>query len=194
MKTMTTQTITYVTPDEYLAAERLSEVKSEYLDGVVYAMTGASLTHTQIVGNLTIELGTQLRARPCRVLPIDQKVRLPESRKFFYPDIAVVCGEVQYHDDRRDIILNPDLIIEVLSPSTEAFDRGAKFQAYQTLDSLKEYVLVAQDRPIVEQYVRQSDGKWTYTAAVGLESSLALPSVECTLNLSAVYDKVDLDS
>src|SRR5947209_19983384 len=191
---MTTQTIAYVAPDEYLAAERLSESRSEYLDGMVCPMTSSSVNHIQIVSNVTVERGTQLRARPCRVLTVDLKVRLQNSRKFFYPDVTVVCGEVQYHDDRRDIILNPDLIIEVLSPSTEAFDRGAKFQAYQTLDSLKEYVLVAQDRPVVEQYVRQSDGKWTYTAAVGLESSLALPSVECTLNLSAVYDKVDLNS
>ncbi|HEX3559637.1 MAG TPA: Uma2 family endonuclease [Pyrinomonadaceae bacterium] len=191
---MSTQTIAFVTPDEYLAAERLSESRSEYLDGVVYAMTGASVNHIQIAGNLTIELGTQLRARACRVLPLDLKVQLPDSRKFFYPDVTVVCGELQFHDKRRDIILNPLLVIEVLSDSTEAFDRGAKFQAYQTLDSLKEYILVAQDRPVVEQYVRQADGKWIYTAAVGLESSLTLPSVECSLNLSAVYDKVDFDS
>ena len=108
--------------------------------------------------------------------------------------MTIVCGELQFHDNRRDIILNPVLIIEVLSESTEAFDRGAKFQAYQTLDSLKEYVLVAQDRPVVEQFVRQADGKWTYTSVTGLEGSLSLPSVECTLNLSAVYDKVDLAS
>jgi Uma2 family endonuclease len=191
---MTTQTIAYVTPDEYLAAERLSESRSEYLDGVVCPMPGASLRHIQIVSNLTIELGTQLRARPCHVLPIDMKVRLPDSRKFFYPDVSVVCGEVQFHDDRKDIILNPLLVIEVLSESTEAFDRGAKFLAYQTLDSLKEYVLVAQDRPVVEQFVRQADGKWTYTSVAGLEGSLSLPSVECTLSLSAVYDKVEFDA
>jgi Uma2 family endonuclease len=157
-------------------------------------MTGASIKHIQIVSNITTELAVQLRARPCRVFPIDLKVRLPDSRKFFYPDVSVVCGELQLHDERRDIILNPLLVIEVLSKSTEAFDRGAKFQAYQTLESLKEYVLVAQDRPVVEQYVRQADGKWTYTSVAGLEGSLSLPSVECTLNLSAVYDKVDFDS
>ncbi|MDQ3917826.1 MAG: Uma2 family endonuclease [Acidobacteriota bacterium] len=191
---MTTQTIAYVTPDEYLAAERLSEGRSEYLDGVVCPMTGASLKHIQIVSNITAELSLQLRARPCGVLPIDLKVRLPDSRKFFYPDLSVVCGELKFHDQRRDIILNPLLVIEVLSKSTEAFDRGAKFQAYQTIDSLKEYVLVAQDKPFVEQFVRQADAKWTYTSVAGLEGSLSLPSVECTLNLSAVYDKVDFDS
>ena len=191
---MTTQTIAYVTPDEYLAAERVSESRSEYLDGVVHAMTGGSLDHVKIVGNITTELTMQLRARPCHVLPLDMKVRLPDSRKFFYPDVSVVCGELQFHDERRDIILNPLLVIEVLSKSTEAFDRGDKFLAYQTLDSLKEYVLVAQEKPVVEQFVRQADGKWTYTSVAGSESSLTLPSVECTLSLSAVYNKVDFNS
>jgi Uma2 family endonuclease len=191
---MTTQTIAYVTADEYLAAERVSETRSEYLDGVVCPMTGASANHIRIITNLTRELSNQLLTRPCDVFPIDLKVRLPDSRKFFYPDVTVVCGELQFHDKRRDIILNPVLIFEVLSKSTEAFDRGAKFQAYQTLDSLKEYVLVAQDKPFVEQFVRQDDDKWTYTAVAGLEGSLSLPSVECTLSLSAVYSKVDFDS
>jgi Uma2 family endonuclease len=190
---MATQTIAYVTPDEYLASERLSETRSEYLDGVVCPMTGGSLTHIQITSNLTAELSVQLRSRPCRVLAIDLKVRMPDSRKFFYPDVTVVCDEPQFHDDRRDIILNPVLIVEVLSPSTEAFDRGAKFQAYQTIESLKEYVLAAQDSPTIEQYVRQGDGRWAYTVVKGLEGSIVLPSVECTLNLSAVYDKVDFN-
>jgi Uma2 family endonuclease len=191
---MSTLTVTHVTPEEYLAAERLSETRSEYLDGGVCPMTGASLTHIQIVSNLTTELSLQLRGRPGRVLPIDLKIRLPESRKFFYPDVTVVSGELQFHDDRRDIITNPDLVIEVLSPSTEAFDRGAKFQAYRTVESLKEYLLVEQDSPLVEQYVRNEDGKWTLTAVAGLESSLTLPSIECSLNLGAVYDKVDFNS
>lgn len=191
---MSTETITYIAPDEYLAAERLAETRSEYIDGVVCAMPGASLNHIQITSNITAELSIQLRSRPCRVLAIDLKVRLPESQKFFYPDLSVVCGEPQFHDERRDIILNPLLVVEVLSPSTEAFDRGTKFQAYQTLESLKEYVLVSQDKPLIEQFVRQADGKWTYSASAGLESSLSLPSVECALNLSAVYDKVEFDS
>ncbi|MFL6284774.1 MAG: Uma2 family endonuclease [Pyrinomonadaceae bacterium] len=191
---MTTQTITYVTPDEYLAAERLSDYRSEYLDGGVYPMTGGSINHNQITINLILELGAQLRARPCRVLGVDLKVRLPDSRKFFYPDVVAICDELQIHDDRKDIILNPDLVIEVLSPSTEAFDRGAKFRAYQTIESLKEYVLVSQNEPLIEQYVRNGEGKWTYAAAEGLDSTLTLPSIECTLNLSAVYDKVDFNS
>ena len=191
---MSTLTVTHVTPEEYLAAERLSETRSEYIDGSVYPVTGAKLNHTQIVSNLIIELGVQLRARPCRVLPIDQKVRMPDSRKFFYPDVSVICGEPQFHDDRKDVVLNPVVIIEVLSKSTEAFDRGAKFEAYRTIESLKEYLLVAQDRPFIEQFAKNAAGKWEYVSAIGLDSSLALPSIECTLNLGAVYDKVDFNS
>jgi Uma2 family endonuclease len=191
---MSTLTVTHVTPEEYLAAERLSETKSEYLDGGVFPMPGATVNHIQIVSNVTTELSVQLRARPCRALPSDLKVGLQDSRKFFYPDVTVVCGELQYYDDRRDIILNPNLVVEVLSPSTEAFDRGAKFQAYRTLESLNEYILISQERPLVEQFVRDGDGRWTYRAATVLGSSFALPSIECTLSMNAVYDKVDFNS
>jgi Uma2 family endonuclease len=191
---MSTLTVTRVTPEEYLAAERLSETRSEYIDGGVFPMTGAGLNHVQIVTNVATDLNIQLRPSPCRVLAVDLKIRLQESRKFFYPDVTVVCEAPQFHDERKDIILNPVLVIEVLSPSTEAFDRGAKFGAYQTIDSLQEYLLVAQDKPRVEQFVRNGDGKWTYAAVEGLESSLALPSIGCTLNLDAVYDKVDFNS
>ncbi len=191
---MSTLTATHLTPEEYLAAERLSETRSEYIDGGVYPMTGASLNHTVIVFSIGAELTPQLRSSPCRVAGIDLKVRMPDSRKFFYPDVTVVCGEPQFHDDRKDIILNPVLVVEVLSKSTEAFDRGAKFEAYRTVESLKEYLLVAQDRPFVEHFVRNDAGKWEYASAIGPESSLTLPSIGCTLNLGAVYDKVDFNS
>jgi Uma2 family endonuclease len=188
---MSTLTVTHVTPEEYLAAERLSETRSEYLDGGVYPMPGGTANHGRIVVNVATELALQLRERNCDVLVSDMKVRMPDSRKFFYPDVVVVCGELQFHDERKDIIMNPSLVIEVLSPSTEAFDRGAKFQAYRTVDSLKEYLLVAQDSLTVEQYVRNDDGSWKLTTVVGLESSLTLPSVECTLNLAEVYKRVE---
>lgn len=189
--TTLTQPTTLLTPEEYLAVEREAETKSEYVDGVVYPMTGAHINHIRIVRNLTVELIRQLNDRPFEVLPSEMKVRMPDSRKYFYPDITVVAGEPQFPDDQKDIILNPVLLIEVLSKSTEAFDRGLKFQAYQQLPSLREYLLVAQDKPFVEQYVRQDDGKWVYGAFEGREASLALPGVGCTLSLSAVYDKVD---
>lgn len=191
---MSTLTVTHVTPEEYLAAERLSETRSEYIDGGVFPMPGGSLNHNLIATNLIVELVAQLRTTPCRVLGMDLKVRMLESRKFFYPDVVVVCDEPRFHDDRKDIVLNPVLVGEVLSKSTEAFDRGAKFEAYQTLETLKEYLLVAQDAPRVEQYVRDEDGSWKYKSASGLESTLTLPSIRCTLNLAAVYDKVDFKS
>ena len=191
---MSTLTVTHVTPEEYLAAERLSETRSEYLDGGVYPMTGATANHSTIVLNIGSDLNVQLRGRGCRAFVIDMKVRLLGSNKFLYPDVTAVCGELLYHDDRKDIITNPDLVVELLSPSTEAFDRGAKFEAYRTIESLKEYLLVAQDRPFVEQFIKNEAGKWEYASALGLESSLTLPSIECTLNLGAVYDKVDFNS
>ncbi len=154
-------------------------------------MTGASFNHGRIVINVATELLLQLRERDCDVLASDMKVRLQGSRKFFYPDVCVICGDPQFHDERTDIITNPALVIEVLSPSTEAFDRGAKFQAYRTIESLKEYLLVSQGTPLIEQYVRGDDGKWTLTAVAGLESTLTLPSIECTLNLAAVYTRVE---
>lgn len=190
---MSTLTVTHVTPEEYLAAERLSETRSEYLDGGVFPMPGASLNHVQIAFNLGAELNLQLRSRPCRVLGMDLKVRMPDSRKFFYPDVVVVCDAPQFHDDRKDVILNPVLVVEVLSKSTEAFDRGAKFQAYRTVESLKEYLLVSQEKPLIEQYIRDEGGEWRYKTADGLASSLTLPSINCTLNLVAVYDKVDFN-
>jgi Uma2 family endonuclease len=186
---MSTQRDTYLTPEEYLAIERKAEYKSEYVDGVMYAMSGASLRHNTIVANVITESGQQLRGRPCRALPSDIKVRMPDSRKFFYPDVTVLCGEPQFHDDREDIILNPILIVEVLSESTAAFDRGEKFQAYQQLASLQEYILISQDKNFIQHYVRQTPESWTYTAAFGMDSTLNLPSIECTLSLKAIYDK-----
>jgi Uma2 family endonuclease len=186
---MSTQRGTYLTLEEYLAIESKAECKSEYVDGEMYAMSGASLRHNTIVANVIIELGQQLRGRPYSVLTSGMKVLMPDSRKFFYPDVSVLCGEPQFHDDREDIILNPTLIVEVLSESTAAFDRGEKFRAYQQLVSLQEYILISQDVNVVEQYVRQTRESWTYTAAFGMESILNLPSIECTLSLQAVYDK-----
>jgi Uma2 family endonuclease len=178
---MSTQPNICLSPEEYLALERQAEFKSEYFEGVVYAMSGASLNHNKIVANVIAELVQQLRGHPCSALPSDIKVRMPDSRKFFYPDVSVICGEPQFHDEHTDVILNPILIIEVLSESTEAFDRGRKFQAYQRLESLQEYILISQNKPVVEQYVRQSEAMWKYMAAIGPESSLSLPSIECTL-------------
>ena len=180
----------YLSPEEYLAAERRAEYKSEYIDGVVYAMSGASERHNLIVANLITSLVVQLRGRPCRVYPSDLKVRMPSGKRFFYPDVSVVGGEVKFADDKRDVILNPVLIIEVLSESTAACDRGKKFLSYQQVESLQEYLLISQDEVLVEHFVRQGNDTWLYTKAASTEEAVVLPSVECKLALSDVYDKM----
>lgn len=179
----------YLSPEEYLALERKAEFKSEYMDGVVYAMAGASKRHNLIVANIIITIGAQLKGRPCKVYPSDLKVRVPSPKRYFYPDVSVVCGEDEFADDEQDIILNPSLIVEVSSETTAAFDRGKKFLSYQQIGSLQEYLLVSQDEILLEGYSRQGNDTWLYTKVTGLEGSLTLPSIECTLALKDVYDK-----
>jgi len=179
----------YLTPEEYLALERKAEFKSEYMDGVVYAMAGASERHNLIVANLIITLGGQLKGRPCRVYPSDLRVRVPNSKRFFYPDVSVVCGDAEFADDKQDIILNPTLIVEVSSETTAAFDRGKKFLSYQQIPSLQEYLLISQDETLVEDFARQGNDTWVYTKVTGLERCLNLSSIECDLALKDVYDK-----
>jgi len=179
----------YLSPEEYLALERQAEFKSEYMDGVVYAFAGGSERHNLIVANIVITLGGQLKGRACKVYPSDLKVRVPNSKRFFYPDVSVVCGKVEFADDERDVILNPTLIVEVSSESTAAFDRGQKFLSYQQIDSLQEYLLVSQDEILVEGYARQGSDRWLYTKVTGVEGNLTLPSIECELALKDVYDK-----
>ena len=179
----------YLSPEEYLAMERKAELKSEYVDGVVYAMAGGSIRHNLIVANIIITLGGQLKGRPCRVYPSDLKVRVPNSKRFFYPDASVVCGDDEFADDEQDVILNPTLIVEVTLDSTAAFDRGKKFLSYQQIGSLREYLLVAQDEILIEGYARQGNDTWLYTRVMGPDGRLSLPSIECQLALTDVYDK-----
>jgi Uma2 family endonuclease len=189
----------FFTVEEYLALERASEERYEYLDGQIYAMAGESGAHADICTNLVSILHPQLRDAPCRVRSKDTKVRSgPDPKRgrttkglFSYPDIVVICGEPQYHDEHRDVILNPAVIIEVLSESTEAFDRGEKFLRYQLWNpTLTDYLLVSQSSPLIEHYVRQIDGGWSYYVYQGLEQSLSIKSIDCTLRSSEVYDRV----
>jgi len=180
----------YLSPEEYLAIERQAEYKSEYVDGVMYLMAGGSERHNLIAANIIIAVGVQLKNRPCRVYPGDLKVRVPNSKRFFYPDVSVVCGETRFADDERDVILNPTLIVEVLSESTAAYDRGKKFLSYQQIDSLQEYLLVSQDEMLIEHYVRQDNDTWLYTKAIGVEETINLPSIDCKVALRDIYDKV----
>jgi Uma2 family endonuclease len=181
------------TREEYLAFERASEEKHEYLAGEIHAMVGASNNHNLIVANLIIALGIQLRGRSCLVYPSDMRVGIPAVGSYTYPDVTVVCGRPEFEDAEVDILLNPTVIIEVLSPSTEMYDRGKKFQNYRTIASLKEYILVSQDTHRIEQFVRQENEQWLLTDAAVLESSITLPSTNCTLALVDVYDKVSFD-
>lgn len=177
------------TPDEYLALERPSESKSEYLRGEIFAMTGASRRHNRIVLNIALTLDPQLRGKGCEVFANDMRVRVPDADLYTYPDVVVACGEPRFEDDELDTLLNPVLIVEVLSPSTRDYDRGTKFSYYRTLPSFSEYLVVSQDKVHVEHSVREAD-RWVLTETDDPAKTLELPSIGCTLALSDVYDRV----
>jgi len=178
-----------VSPEEYLALERQSGERSEYLNGQVSAMTGASLAHNAIGVNVVLSLGAQLKGKPCSVYVADMRVKVIATGLYTYPDVIVVCGEPQLEDAEADTLLNPTVLVEVLSPSTEAYDRGEKFAHYRRSPSLQEYVLIAQDRVRVEHFARQGD-QWVLTEADDLGDSVRLPSINCQLALKDIYDKV----
>ena len=182
---------TYLTPEEYLATERQNEYKSEYIDGEMVAMTGTTREHNLITINLGREVSLQLKGRPCEAYTNEMRVRIPK-RGYVYPDMIIVCGEPRFEDSHLDTLLNPNVLVEVLSESTERYDRGKKFSFYQTIKSLAEYVLIAQDEYKVEQYARQPDGRWLLSSYRSLEDVVELASVQCTLALREVYDKVSL--
>jgi Uma2 family endonuclease len=180
---------TRVTPEQYLALERKAAFKSEYLDGHIMTMTGASRPHNLITANLIGEIRTQLRDRPCEVYGSDMRVYIDATGLYTYPDVVAVCGEPLLLDGELDTLLNPTMIVEVLSPSTEAYDRGRKFAHYRRLASLQEYVLVAQERVFVERYTRQGDD-WLLTEWSHLDDVLRLTSIDCNVALSEIYAKV----
>ena len=178
-----------ISPEQYLALEHQAETKSEYVDGVMYAMSGASIPHNILVANLIISLGPVLRTKGCQIFPSDLKVR--QGNRFFYPDVSAICGDLEFHDSTNDVVLNPALIIEVLSPSTERYDKGLKFLTYQQIPSLQEYLLVHQDRALVEQYRRHAEGSWLYQRRDGLRESVQV--LGCELDLAELYEGVSLE-
>jgi Uma2 family endonuclease len=185
------------TPAEYLAFERAQcDVKHEYLDGriipmaeTIQGMAGASLAHNRIVSNLVINLGMQMRGRPCDVFSSAMRIHIPATGLYTYPDIVALCDAPEFEDEQLDVLLNPTVIIEVLSPLTEAYDRGAKFDHYRSIATLQTYVLIAQDRAHVEQFQRQESG-WLLTVAKGLEAHVRLEAIGCELVLADVYERV----
>ena len=184
----------YLTPDEYLTLERRAEFKSEYANGEMYAMSGGSLPHSIIAGNLGRLIGNQLVDRPCIVLNSDMKVWIEEVDKFTYPDLSALCGEPRFYGESQDVITNPSFIAEVLSPSTELYDRGDKFRKCQRLLSLKEYLLVSQSEMLVELYKRQDDGTWNLRGIDLPDELIQLPSIECKVRLGDLYQKVEFES
>jgi Uma2 family endonuclease len=181
----------YLSPEAYLEIERKAEYKSEYFQGEMYQMAGASLVHNIIVANLVIALGIQLKKRPCMVLPSDMRLRLP-MRNYAYPDVLVVCGTPQLEDKEKDILLNPTVLIEVLSDSTEAKDRGLKAWHYRKIESLSEYIFIDQHTAKIELYTRQTNGRWTLSEVNGLSDTLEIASIECKLAMTEIYDKVEI--
>jgi len=179
-----------LTVAEYLERERRSEGKSEFLNGEIFAMTGASRPHNLISLNVGAELRVQLKQRPCEVYVSDMRVKVSVTGLYTYPDVVVACGEPTFEDAEVDTLLNPVLLVEVLSRTTADYDRGEKFEHYRRLPSLREYLLVAQHRRQVMQYVRQADNAWLLTETGESGDSLYLPSLDCHLLLAEVYAKV----
>ena len=189
---MASNPVSKLTEEQYLAIERAAEFKSEFLDGVMYAMSGGSPRHADIHGNIFAELRAMLRGGQCKPYNSDLRVRV-SSRMYAYTDVSVVCGRLQLADDQKDVLLNPIVIFEVLSPSTELYDRGVKLQLYRTIPSLREYILVDQNKARIEQYIYQDATSWTLRDHQGLDAELKLDSIGAVLPLRLIYDGVEVE-
>ena len=178
------------TPEEYLALEEKAEYKSEYVNGYIFKMAGGTEAHIQISFNLTKLFADKLRGK-CRAYQSEMKVWVEEAGTFFYPDVTVVCGERKFHRGKTDIVENPILLVEVLSKSTDEYDKNDKFLTYRNIPSFQEYVLVSQNRPAVQQFNRQANDKWLHSATIGLNSKVYFESVDVELSVEEIYDLVD---
>jgi len=174
----------------YLEMESRTQHRSEFYNGEIFAMTGGSPRHSIVRFNVGGELREAIRDKRCTGFESNMKLEIPEASAFVYPDAMVVCGDVELAEDTTDAILNPVLVVEVLSPSTESFDRGGKFRLYRQVRSLAEYLLVSQEEPMVESYFKQEEGRWLYTVVKGLDAFVALQSLECQIPLRGIYLKV----
>jgi Uma2 family endonuclease len=190
MSSATRRNVPRFTPEQYLALERRAEFKSEFDNGMIEAMSGASREHNLISGNAYRKIGNQLENRPCEVYTNDMRVWIGPARQYRYPDVVAVCGEPEFQDGEFDTLLNPTLIVEVLSPSTESKDRSHKFAGYRRLKSHREYVLISQSEVLVEKFLQDGE-KWIYTALDSLEDTLHLVSIDCAVPLREIYAKVE---
>lgn len=182
------------TIEQYLQLERASEQKHEYYDGEIFALAGSSENHNLIAAHILGILYEQAWKRSCKVYPSDMRVKIAKTKLYTYPDISIVCGTALFDDDVTDTLLNPMVIFEILSPSTEQYDRGKKFEQYRTITTLQGYILVSQDKHLVEQYTRQSDTMWLLTIHDTSESQVELRSVGCTLVLADIYEGITFNN
>jgi Uma2 family endonuclease len=182
-----------ITPEEYLALERKAETKNEYLDGEMFPMPGVTMAHSTIVWNIGSELRRQLKGRPFQVHGPELRVKVPSTGLYTYPDVFVFRNDPLLEDSHRDTVLNPEVIFEVLSDSTESYDRGKKFMHYRGLDSLREYFLVNQNECRIERFVKQNDGNWLFSEVTSLEGSIEVGSTVCRLSVSAVYEQIEFE-
>ncbi len=190
---MASQVKVYYRPDEYLALERQAKDKSEYFAGEIFAMTGASRRHNLVTGNVFAALHAQLKKRPCEIYPSDMRVKVSPTGLYTYPDLVIVCGEPLFDDEQRDTLLNPTALVEVLSKSTASYDRGEKFEHYRKLTSLVEYLVIAQNKYHIEQYVRQTDNQWLLSETDDPQKTIHLSSIQCDVVVAEMYDKVEID-
>jgi len=188
---MAAESYPFVSEGEYLARERLALDKSEYINGQIYAMAGASTRHVVISTNVTVSIGAGLRGKSCQPFNSDMRVRVNQTGLYTYPDLTIACPPLEFDDEQEDTLLNPTAIIEVLSPSTERYDRGEKFAHFRNVASLRDYVLIAQDQMRIEHFARQSDGSWLLRVAEAPEESVSFTSADCRLIVAEVYERVD---
>lgn len=181
----------YYTPEEYLSMEENAEYRSEYYDGEIFAMAGASLNHNTIAGNIFSVLNTRFRKKPCRAFINDMRLLISSHELYTYPDIMVICGTMEFIEGRDDTVTNPQLIIEVLSESTKNYDRGEKFEFYRSLSSLKEYILIDQYKIHVEQFWKNEDGLWVLREYNERGETLNFTSVEIPIDVDIIYNKVE---
>lgn len=190
---MSAQPLLHLSPSEYLAFERDSQERHEYYFGEIFNMSGASRNHNRIAQNLSAEFYLKLKKRPCNPYQSDLRVRIPSKSIYTYPDVLVVCGKEEFEDNAFDTLLNPTLIVEVLSASTENYDRSKKFEYYQQIPSLKEYILISQEKYLVEQFIKQADKKWIYQIYNDLVESILFPSLAIEIPLADIYYDIVLD-
>lgn len=181
------------TPEDYLNFERKADKRHEFLDGEIYQMAGESLSHSRVCMSLAREVGNKLKGKKCEALSPNMKVRTSTASLFSYPDLTIVCGEPLFHDAKKDVLVNPQVIFEVLSPSTENYDRTTKFQRYRMgNETLTDYVLVSQDKVFVEHFTKQAGGDWLYRSCGEIGDVLRIETIECDLDLREIYDRIEL--